>query len=364
MRSPSVSPRFRGCSLTRLLQSVLLLTLTFFGRTVHAQQFNQVQLRVYEQVDRFLMGAVNTLEGFAVYYDLGGFPNHLEAADRAQARRYTFSLLTALNESGLKPFYGLEDGTLMGYWHGSANQIPILAYREPGNSGYSVTINSTDENYLLKYYNVCLNLTNGENTTCTMDEGRPLYTSCRNDCALIPCEGNSAALCQDYDILNSTQADGVFGFVPSTMNCIDSNGAFSQTSGEVLNDSPKGVIYDGKCTFDDGTVVSRELEGPFAACGKANNDNNGTENNVCSTAFIGANEYTNYDPRWRRWYIDSKKKNKYHDSRILIFSSPLVPLALLILIPSINRLMGRRMVKRYFMVSWQRIWNSRMLPTF
>jgi len=266
------------------------------------------------------MGAVNTLEGFAVYYDLGGFPNHLEAADRAQARRYTFSLLTALNESGLKPFYGLEDGTLMGYWHGSANQIPILAYREPGNSGYSVTINSTDENYLLKYYNVCLNLTNGENTTCTMGEDRPLYTSCRNDCALIPCEGNSAALCQDYDILNSTQADGVFGFVPSTMNCIDSNGAFSQTSGEVLNDSPKGVIYDGKCTFDDGTVVSRELEGPFAACGKANNDNNGTENNVCSTAFIGANEYTNYDPRWRRWYIDSKKNQvpRFSDPYIFI----------------------------------------------
>ncbi|CAJ1969720.1 unnamed protein product [Cylindrotheca closterium] len=290
----------------------VLLLLSFSFTDANARQFNQVQLRVYEKIDRFLASAVDTLAVFADFYDLGGFENELQAADRAQSRRYMYSLIAALQDTGLKPFYGLEDGTLVGYWHGSQNQVPILTYREPGNSGYEVTDNITTAataDGLLKYYNVCLNATNGQNSTCAITPDRPLYTSCNNECALVPCEGDGAVLCPDYDILELSEGEN-FGYVPTTMNCINEDGEFSQTPGEILVESPSGVIPDGDCTFMDGTLVSRELEGPFAACGPTEEGGNGTtttDNKVCSTAFIGANDYINYDPRWRGWYIDCKK---------------------------------------------------------
>ncbi|KAL3930408.1 MAG: hypothetical protein SGBAC_011774, partial [Bacillariaceae sp.] len=303
MRRSVDSSHQRGhLSFSSILQVLLLLT---FVQTAKAQQFNQVQLRVSEKIDRFLASAVDTLKVFADFYDLRGFPNDLTATDRSQARRYMYSLISALEETGLKPFYGLEDGTLMGYWHGPTNQVPILAYREPGNSGYEVSANITNvTDSLMKYYNVCLDSTNGQNSTCAMAPDRPLYTSCIDDCALVPCEADGAVLCPNYEILELSEGE-TFGFVPSSMNCIDDDGAFSQTSGEVLVESPGGVNPNGDCTFGDGTLVSRELEGPFASCGPA--EGNSTGNKICSTTFIGANDYINYDPRWRGWYIDCKK---------------------------------------------------------
>mmetsp|Transcript_5070 Transcript_5070/g.12091 ORF Transcript_5070/g.12091 Transcript_5070/m.12091 type:complete len:1346 (+) Transcript_5070:226-4263(+) len=286
-----------------ILQVLLLLSIAL--TTADAQHFNQVQLRVYEKVDRFCASAVAIMKVFADFYDLDGFHNNLTAADRPQAVRYMYSLIAALEDAGLKPFYGLEDGTLLGYWYGQLNQVPELVYREPGNSGYEVTVNNTNStDGVYKYYNVCLNRTNGQDTTCAMTADRPLYTSCKNDCALVPCEGDGTVLCPDYEILELAEGES-FGFVPTTYNCINKDGAFSQTPGEVLVESAEGLIPDGECTYDDGTVVSRELEGPFASCGPA--EGNATDNKVCSTTFIGANAYANYDPRWRGWYIDSKK---------------------------------------------------------
>eukprot|EP00980_Cylindrotheca_fusiformis_P001804 scaffold408_cov71-Cylindrotheca_fusiformis.AAC.5 len=245
-------------------------------------------------IDRFLTSPVEMLGLFHVFYSLHGFPNNLTATDREQAQKYLYSFAVALNMTGMQPFYGLEDGTLLGYWHGDLNQVPILAYREPGNSGYDPS-----DPVLGKYFGICKDRVTGQDTNCSMTIEEPLYVSCVDGCSLIPCDGINGedVLCQNYEIKQYSDDGGVLGYVPTTYNCIDATGDFSQVPGNVLVPSPDGVITDGTCTFEDGTPVDGTVSGDFAACGSEQE---------CSDTYIGAYEYRNYDPRWRGWYIDSR----------------------------------------------------------
>jgi hypothetical protein len=299
----------------RLLSSVylllLLLLLLHASTTVMAQQqYNQVQLRVFEKIDRFLANPVEKLNLFHAYYDLEGFPNNLTAPDRSQASKYLYSLVTALDVTGLKPSYGLEDGTFMGYVHGALNQQPLLAYREPGNSGYA-----PEDETLGKYFGVCQDETTGLDKNCTMTTETPLYVSCINDCALVPCAGldvtSGQKWCRNYEIQEYVEQDLLLGYVPMTYHCMDEQGAFSQTLGRVQNESPEGIISDGTCTFEDGTLVDRVLTGPFANCAME-------DGGECSTTYLGAYMYSNYDPRWRDWYIDCR------EAQVPRFSDPYI----------------------------------------
>lgn len=276
-----------------MMTSTLLCFSSASAQNTGGDRYNQVQLRVLEMIDRFLTYPVETLNLFQDFYNLGGFPNNLTAKDRVEAQKYLYSLVTALNETGMKPFYGLEDGTLLGYWHGELNQVPRLAYREPGNSGYQLNDVS-----LGKYYGVCVN-DQGQETNCTMTTETPLYTSCIDidDCTtLVPCGDK---WCLNYEIQEYDENQGVLGYVPTTYNCINAQGAFSQTPGQVLKASSEGIITAGTCTFEDGvTLVERQLTGEFANCGETEVQ--------CSDTFIGAFAAVNYDPRWRGWYMDCR----------------------------------------------------------
>ncbi|KAL3934619.1 MAG: hypothetical protein SGBAC_009701 [Bacillariaceae sp.] len=299
-----------------LLTFMLLLNFIISNNTVKAQEaFVQVKLRVYEKVDRFLNSAVSANAVLADFYDLRGFPNDLGAPDRDTiAHQYLFSMVSALEETGLKPFYGLEDGTFLGYLHNDLNQVPKLVYREPGNSGF----NSTDP-ILAKFLDTCVDSLTGEPTQCVLTASSGTYISCVNDCEYIPCpdtDGGVTVFCQNYEILSVSDGDDIeLGYVPRSTYCIDEKGDFSDQAGEVWVESADGSIQDGSCTFQDGSLVQRRnVSGDFKSCRDpfyevclANETELAKGPLVCDTTFAGAYASTNYDPRWRGWYIDSRQ---------------------------------------------------------
>ena len=128
--------------------SSLLLSCSFL--MANAETYNHVQQLVYEKLDRFVQSPVTALELMADYYRMGGFPNDLGLVDREQTIKYLASLMNTLEDTGLKPFYGLEDGTLLGFWRSDVYDfVPSLVSREPGNSAYD----PSDPNFE-KYWNV------------------------------------------------------------------------------------------------------------------------------------------------------------------------------------------------------------------
>jgi hypothetical protein len=313
----------------RMINFLLILMPILLTTAVVAQdRFNQVQLRVYETVDRFLNSPVVAIELLGDYYNLGAFPFDLGAPDRdAFAQKYLYSLVSALNHTGLKPYYGLEDGTFLGYLHANPNQVPRLVYREPGNSGFL-----TNHTELGKYVDTCVDERTGATKKCLLsNEEDGSYISCVNDCEQIPCRAAAAFengevesfWCSHYEILqfaDPNEAAAELGYIPRSTHCIDQFGAFSQVPGAILKESADGIISpDGTCTFPDGSVVKRNVSGSFANClhqqqeqqvCASNNTNNATTNSdidgICNNTFAGAYYSTNYDPRWRGWYIASR----------------------------------------------------------
>lgn len=261
----------------------------------------QIQERIYERVDSFITLPMTTLDVFSDFFDAGGFPNELQATDRDLARKYLISLAKGLEHTSLKPFYGLENGYLLGYWHSDLDLVPILVHREPGNSKFT-----EDDLNLGIYWNACVDQESGEQETCQMGEGE-LYVSCVDDCALVKCTDLGGSLASDGSGIVSTDEEvkwclnyriekyqdrgiGDNGFVPMTSHCIDKLGDLSQTPGKVLVETPDGVIEDGVCTFGSGKMVNRTLEGPFAFCQTV-------PSGICKDTYIGAYKSRNYDPR-------------------------------------------------------------------
>lgn len=298
--------------------SLLLLLLSLLLQVSLAQdRFEQVQLRVFESTDRFLNTPVVAMSLLEDYYNLRSFPFQLQAQDRDTfAQKYLYSLVSALQSTGLKPYYGLEDGTFLGYLHANPNPVPRLVYREPGNSGYAL-----DDEQRAKYTDTCVDAITGASKPCYLStEPEDSYISCINDCELIPCPNFPSKSCQNYQILqlDTNDGDGELGYIPRSTYCIDQYGAFSQEPGRILMENADGTIEsDGTCTFLDGTLVQRNDTGPFANCQHASNDvcptvvnstttAEGEDMISCNNTFAGAFFSTNYDPRWRSWYIASR----------------------------------------------------------
>lgn len=251
-----------------------------------------------------------------------GFPHDLQAQDRDIARKYLISLVEGLKHTGLKPFYGLENGYLLGYWHSDLDLVPVLIYREPGNSGYE-----KDDPELGIHWNTCLNKQTGSEEVCQMTEGE-LYVSCVDNCALTECHNielstaqkaddpSQEKWCEQYNIKQyEDRGMGDDGYVPMTSHCIDKDGDLSQTPGEVLVETPTGIIENGNCTFESGLMVQGALGGKFAYC-----QNFPFE--YCVDTFVGAYKSRNYDPRWRGWYIDVRERQHTWFSDTYLFFSP------------------------------------------
>lgn len=296
---------FRSPYIT-LLVVILRHQNSAFAEKKMSPKLLHAQRRIQEKVDRFMSSPVDALRLFHAYYQNEGFPNNLQGPDRSKALKYLYSIVTS-SSTATKPFYGLEDGTFVGFFHKSSafSLLPEANYREPGNSGY---VPGSDE-IAQKFFNVCTDSINGTTVNCLLKDSMPLYIECNNDCALVPCPNentnkteNSTKWCRDYKISTYEEGQGRLGYVPTSSHCIDENGVFTQEPGKALIEGQEKIIK-GTCAFQDGTIVDRVVKGEFAYC---SNEPGG----VCSTTFAGAYKYYNYDHRWRPWYIDSRKHQK------------------------------------------------------
>ena len=337
------------------LALIFCLVASFAIDSVKGQSITkQVQERVYEKVDNFISFPVKAMLLWADFYRFGGFPNNLQATDRDLAMKYLYSLVTSLEDTGLRPFYGLDNGYLLGFWHSDLNYVPALVYREPGNSAYPPPNGSGTPSELAKYWEACLDKTTGDAKLCEMPIGDP-FIQCQNDCSLVPCPGTdessdetSMKWCRNYTIEYSS--NGGEGFVPMVAACINEEGAFSQTPGEVLVETDFGAVV-GDCTFGDGSRVERLLSGEFAYCGDQSDEDDvctacssladlgdqladdlaakceSGAGSSCNSAFLGAYATRNYDPRWRGWYIDTRAAQRpfFSDPYLFFNPNPLAP---------------------------------------
>ena len=92
--------------------------------------------------------------------------------------------------------------------------------------------------------------------------------------------------CENYE---TKRAAGNEGYIPMTEHCIDSQGTITETPGAAFIARSNGKVTLGNCIYGSGSgsLVSREIQGPYAQCGL----NEGSE---CSTTFIGGRSSMNY----------------------------------------------------------------------
>ena len=270
----------------------------------------QVQERVRENVDHFMNAPVLATSLLRDFVDLGGFPHDLQAPDRDGALRYLFS---QVQTNHLKVYYGLETGVFLGY----GDDFSFATSREPGESGYRVDHDNANATSSVpnKYWNTCVNRDTGQAEECQMGVG-DAYIACQNDCELVPCSSLREDVtqdiekkwCRNYTIETVPEnVETARGYIPRTYHCINSGGQFTQTPGKALvatSSTDSGVAEEsnrllelGDCTFGDGTLVTREIAGPFAYCGGGD-----TESETCNTTYVGMFRSRDYDPRYRGWY--------------------------------------------------------------
>lgn len=221
---------------------------------------------------------------------------------------------------------------------------------------------------MTKHLNSCIDSFTGEATQCILEDGAD-YISCTpnsndnnnndhdpetkrgNDSGFCPkleicpnqpdCVATSKTIaerqicqknlkwCRQYTIekYNSQDDDDGRrrGYIPLTNFCINRRGQFTQDVGEIID--PLGTSRTDDtlvdCIYGDGSLVQRDLTGPYAACGRNGNGvevtsdgttsmitaTNNTENKYknCSSVFVGGYQSAEYDPRYRPWYITTKK---------------------------------------------------------
>ena len=183
-QTPSVS-LFRILTLASIFNSLFLGRHCVWGNEQSTSYHDQVQQRVREQIRNFMSGPTIALQYWSDYYNLDGFENELNGADRDTVAKYLYSM--ALTSNYWMPFYGLENGVFLGYFHDQYNTVPRLLYREPGDSGYSLdTLND-----LSMYKDTCVNKESGEVEECVTVEDGGSYVSCVNDCELVKCNSNA-----------------------------------------------------------------------------------------------------------------------------------------------------------------------------
>ncbi|CAB9518373.1 expressed unknown protein [Seminavis robusta] len=325
---------------------LLVLLHLLVATTVAMQEFssvNEVAERVKENSDHFMSLPKISTALTTAYYQIHGFPHNLP--DRSAALRFLYSQAATLQAS---VFISLEDGTLFGYNAGFGSGT----YREPGNSGYYIpptttnTANSTsqqNENEFYKHWISCVNGTSGEPLECQQADG-DFYIEWVDNGQLQPCrpldvqteehchQHNSTSeeelqeclsqvlYCYSYDVKKANfsslqlQDDNTaipvdpnrFGYVPRTYSCTDQFGQFSEDHGQVLQDFQTGAL--GDCTFADGTTLVHRgnMPGDYAYCGDDDDDGD----TICNDTFLGGYRSRDYDPRWRTWYADVKRRQR------------------------------------------------------
>ena len=210
-------------------------------------------------------------------------------------------------------YYGLEDGTFVGNFYNPRT----ATYREPGESGY-VVMNGDDAGDMQKYFDACVNET-GSSVSCSMEVGDS-YVECVDGCKLQRCEdeesksGERIKWCKSYQVKtvpqNNTQS---LGYVPRSYYCVDQKGMPTQEMGKVsktLGEDLRNCYYQ-----DEVTLVNRSISGNYAYCrGMGNTQCSLTEEDgksmSCSSTFAGAFRSINYDPRYRSWYMDTRRLQK------------------------------------------------------
>lgn len=169
-----------------------------------------------------------------------------------------------------------------------------------------------------KHFNSCIDGETGESKQCLLAPGSS-YIACKggegNDGGLCPqmqpcpnqvCndEDCETKWCRQYDIVQAPTDVEVTGrgYIPITNFCHNDRGQFSQEPGAVLDPfgDDRETPERTSCRFGNGDLVQRNLTGDYAACG----------GKVCDTVFAGGYSESEYDPRYRPWYINTRELQK------------------------------------------------------
>jgi hypothetical protein len=224
--------------------------------------------------------------------------------------------------------------------------LTVIEYREPGNSGYNISSIVEKGNYLAnapstsysKYLYSCIDRMNGTSQQCLL-ETKDMFIQCINDCELIPCSGQVPTimsnslhiaqdedkedantkdeqilfLCQNYGVMEvDDSTTGLLGYIPRTSSCINKYVQPEERVGYVLKNYTSHT--NGNCYYEDKVTLVQRTESTdsstmlfsnYAACPQIDSSNN--FNNMCNSIFRGGFSSFNYDPRYRPWYIATKK---------------------------------------------------------
>jgi len=302
--------------MVHLVGALLLWTLAV--SLSNAQEFNfEVEKRILERLDFYLGGPVASVEVIKNFHENNGFAHDMDARDRDPFLTLAYSVSQPL------VYMGREDGLCTGYYwsHGY--------YREPGNSGYS-----TNNLEMEKHFTSCVDGETGNSTLCLLESGSN-YISCKDGIGdesgicqrMERCPSQSQPECEDTDEeckkqlkwcreytietipegsneqQKQSQSSGL-GYVPITNMCMNKQGRFSQTANDVIaqDGGDRDTTEFTTCHFGNGDPVQRYTTGSYAACG--------SEKDECHTAFVGGYSSSEYDPRYRPWYIEIKEKQK------------------------------------------------------
>ena len=302
---------------------------------VYGQDVEQIQKRIYEQIDNFMSPPLERLQVWSDYIDLGGFPNNMNALDRDEVSKYLYS--TIRTTENYIPFYGLEDGLVNGYINSVRTEnkktVVAMTYREPGDSGY--IIGDSNSEPLMIHLNTCIDDYAGAEKQCLLEEG-DTYVSCINDCELIKCPDpdsqkncsspeeidnnrddceSKIIWCKNYEQKQVTSEEtSKLGYIPLSDYCFDSQAINSQVPEEIVYlETETGNITLGTCIYEDSkALVDREVPpGPYGECVEG----------ICSNTFDGGYTSTNYDPRYRSWYIEARTAQRPRWSDAYVFAS-------------------------------------------
>lgn len=285
----------------------------------------QVMWRVLERIEDFTSIPVHAAARAEKMRKLGVFfPHQLQG----QERRVTLPFLFA--EVPYTLYYGLEDGTFL-----IISTDGQASYREPGES-YRVGGDSdeqlmTDRDVFLQshFYQQCVDRTTGAVQNCTMNTAGHPYVNCIDDCVLKPCSTqpkdcsqfsgrelsdclvgiykNTTYFCPRYTIESVSEEEakaGTIGYVPRTYSCLNSQAQLEEGRFQ------RALHLDGSCYFGDGvTLVNRShIRGQYQYCQtNAHQNQTGFQRQSCAGVFRGGFRSRDYDPRFRPWYILSKR---------------------------------------------------------
>jgi len=315
------------------MKRTLLIFLGLLQASVAEFNF-EVGLRVHDKLTEYMSTPANILDFVSNYRS--------NEALRTPDRNSFVQLGDALMKSypHWMIYYGLETGELAGVFHTPRHGN----YREPGDGAYEVVMNDNDGDVFddvnnSKHFMTCVDEKGGV-TPCLMKPGEK-YINCIDGCSLKRCEDEDSQRdcslvndqasceantkwCKSYDIQEVTEEDGQRGFIPLSYYCLGQTGLPTQEPGKTyeFHDAGPGNCYYG----DEVTQVDRNTSGQFNYCAiesaKIGSPFADQGEESCDTTFVGVFLSSNYDPRYRPWYIMAKQLQKpYWTSAFMFWES-------------------------------------------